>query len=249
MVWGIKKLNLALVLDNTGSMASSSKMTNLKNAAHNLLTTLQNAAKSPGDIKVAIVPFATDVNVGTANVNAAWIDWTDWEAVNGTCSNTTYNTKSNCTSNGKIWTPDSHSTWNGCVYDRDQNNDVLEHRAGRRASPATLFRAHQASACPASMMPLSYDWTALNNKIDDMTPTGNTNVTIGMAWGYQTAVPGRAIQRAGARTRPRQGHHHPDRRHQHAKPLDRPVRPPSTHAHKRSATTSRPPTSRSIRCA
>ena len=34
-------------------------------------------------------------------------------------------------------------------------------------------------------MPLGYDWTALNSKIDAMTPTGNTNVTIGLAWGFQ----------------------------------------------------------------
>ena len=40
VMWGIKKLNLALALDNTGSMASSGKMTALKTAAHNLLTTL-----------------------------------------------------------------------------------------------------------------------------------------------------------------------------------------------------------------
>jgi hypothetical protein len=51
-------------------MQQNAKMTNLKIAAHNLLTTLKNAAKSPGDIKVAIVPFATDVNAGTGNVNA-----------------------------------------------------------------------------------------------------------------------------------------------------------------------------------
>src|SRR6266508_7013407 len=80
VVWGIKKLNLALALDNTGSMASSGKMTALKEAAHNLLTTLKNAEKTPGDIKVSIVPFATDVNAGTGNVDASWIDWTDWDA-------------------------------------------------------------------------------------------------------------------------------------------------------------------------
>lgn len=51
VLWGIKKLNLALVLDNTGSMSSSAKMTNLKLTAHNLLTTLKNSAKTPGDIK------------------------------------------------------------------------------------------------------------------------------------------------------------------------------------------------------
>ena len=39
------------------------------------------------------------------------------------------------------------------------------------------------------MMPLSYDWTALNAKIDAMTPTGNTNVTIGLAWGFQLLSP------------------------------------------------------------
>jgi Flp pilus assembly protein TadG len=185
VVWGIKKLNLALALDNTGSMAQSGKMTALKTAAHNLLTTLQGAATTPGDIQVSIVPFATDVNVGTANVDANWVDWTDWNAANGTCSSTSYTTQATCTSHSKIWTPASHSAWNGCAYDRDQNNDVLN-AATVTGSPATMFRAHQASACPASMMPLSYDWTALNAKVDAMTPSGNTNVTIGMALAWQT---------------------------------------------------------------
>src|SRR5262245_5139651 len=45
---------------------------------------------------------------------------------------------------------------------------------------AVNSRAHQATACPTAMMPLSTDWTALNAKIDAMTPTGNTNVTMGM---------------------------------------------------------------------
>ncbi len=188
VLWGIKKLNLALVLDNTGSMSSSAKMTNLKVAAHNLLTTLQNAAKQPGDVKVAIVPFAVDVNVGTANVNANWIDWTDWEAANGTCSNTSYTSKSSCQSHGKVWTPKPHSQWNGCVNDRDQNNDVAA-TVPVAGSPATLFRAHQATNCPTAMMPLSEDWTALNAKVDAMTPTGNTNVTIGLAWGFQLLMP------------------------------------------------------------
>jgi hypothetical protein len=33
-------------------------------------------------------------------------------------------------------------------------------------------------------MPLSYDWTALKAKIDTMTPNGNTNQAIGLAWGW-----------------------------------------------------------------
>ncbi|HVX98192.1 MAG TPA: pilus assembly protein [Pseudorhodoplanes sp.] len=186
VLWGIKKLNLALALDNTGSMAQSGKMTALKQAAHNLLTTLQNAAKEPGDVLVSIIPFATDVNVGTSNASAAWIDWTDWESVNGTCSNTSYKTRSSCQSAGKVWTPAAHSVWNGCVWDRDQNYDVS---AAAPVAGGTLFAAHQASACPAAMMPLSNDWTALNAKIDAMTPSGNTNVTIGLAHAWQTLAP------------------------------------------------------------
>ncbi len=188
VVWGIRKLNLALALDNTGSMAASGKMTALKEAAHNLLTTLQAAAKTPGDVKVSIVPFAVDVNVGTGNAGASWIDWTDWEAANGTCSNTQYHSKSSCESHGKIWTPAPHSTWNGCVNDRDQNNDVLNTPTAA-GSPATMYRANQATACPTSMMTLSYDWTALGSKIDAMTPTGNTNVTIGLQMAWQTLSP------------------------------------------------------------
>jgi Flp pilus assembly protein TadG len=186
VVWGIKKLNLALALDNTGSMASSSKMTALKEAAHNLLNTLQKAEKTPGDVKVSIIPFAVDVNVGTEHVNASWIDWEEWDAKNGTCNVSISNpkTKSKCTNAGGTWTPAAHSTWNGCVMDRDQNNDVTATATGEGG--AVNYRAHQASACPVAMMPLSSDWTALNAKIDAMIPTGNTNVTIGMQMAWQT---------------------------------------------------------------
>lgn len=184
VVWGIKKLNLALVLDNTGSMAQSGKMTALKTAAHNLLTTLQNAAQNPGDVLVSIVPFSTDVNVGGV-VDTSYIRWTEWDIANGSCSNSSYTTQSSCVSHSKTWTPKAHSTWNGCVMDRDQNNDVLATAPSAGAS-ATQFPAHQATACPASMMSLTSDWTSLNSKIDAMTPTGNTNVTIGLALGWQT---------------------------------------------------------------
>jgi len=81
VVWGMKKLELMLALDNTGSMESNSKMTELKKATRNLLDTLFKAAKEPGDVKVGIVPFATSVNVDkSTNLNALWLDWDHWEA-------------------------------------------------------------------------------------------------------------------------------------------------------------------------
>lgn len=184
VLWGIKKLNLALALDNTGSMSSNGKMTALKTAAHNLIDTLKAAEKQTGDIKVSIVPFAVDVNVGTDKIDATWIDWEDWEARNGTCSKGSYGSKSSCESDAGAWTPKAHSAWNGCVNDRDQNNDVMNTPTG--TGSATKYRAHQASACPTAMMALSTDWTAMHAKIDAMTPTGNTNVTIGLQMGWQT---------------------------------------------------------------
>ena len=84
VVWGQSKLWVSLVLDNSGSMrngdSNGTQMDALKNAAKQLLTILQNASSVAGDVKVSIVPFDVTVNVGTSNVNASWIDWTDWEA-------------------------------------------------------------------------------------------------------------------------------------------------------------------------
>jgi len=180
--WNNAKLRVALVLDNTGSMSQSGKITALKTASHNLLTQLKNAAQADGDVYVSIIPFVKDVNAGASNYSATWIDWTDWDAANGTCSKSSYTTQSSCTANKGNWTPKNHNTWNGCITDRDQNYDTLN------TSPTVgaKFPAEQYSACPTQVMGLSYDWTALNNKIDAMTANGSTNQAIGLAWGWQS---------------------------------------------------------------
>jgi hypothetical protein len=83
VVWGQTKLWVSLVLDNSGSMSDSdsggSKMSALQAASHSLLTTLQNASTTAGDVEVSIVPFARGARVGTANVAAAWLYWGFWE--------------------------------------------------------------------------------------------------------------------------------------------------------------------------
>jgi Flp pilus assembly protein TadG len=78
--WGNTRLRVALVLDNTGSMSSSNKLTALQTATSNLIDQLKNAAKQNGDIYVSIVPFVKDVNVDPTNNAQNWIDWTGWEA-------------------------------------------------------------------------------------------------------------------------------------------------------------------------
>jgi Flp pilus assembly protein TadG len=78
--WGNSRLRVALVLDNTGSMSQSGKITALKTATNNLLSQLQSAAGQNGDVYVSIIPFVKDVNVDSVNYSQTWIDWTDWEA-------------------------------------------------------------------------------------------------------------------------------------------------------------------------
>ncbi|MGH6726829.1 MAG: VWA domain-containing protein [Pseudolabrys sp.] len=79
-VWGNTRLRVALVLDNTGSMSSSDKMTALKTASQNLLQQLQAAATTPDDVYVSIIPFVKDVNVDPSNYNQSWVDLSTWSA-------------------------------------------------------------------------------------------------------------------------------------------------------------------------
>jgi Flp pilus assembly protein TadG len=181
--WGNTRLRVALVLDNTGSMSSDDKMTALKTASKNLLTQLQAAAVTAEDVYVSIVPFSKDVNLGAANANADWLRWDLWEPLNGTCSISRYTKESRCTSNGGTWTPADHSTWTGCVTDRDQNYDTTNDAP---LAGSTLYPAEQYGSCPTQVMGLSNDWTALAAKIDAMQPAGSTNQAIGLQAGWQS---------------------------------------------------------------
>ncbi|MGH6790839.1 MAG: pilus assembly protein TadG-related protein [Pseudolabrys sp.] len=181
--WGNTRLRVALVLDNTGSMADAGKIDALKTASKNLLTQLKAAAVNDGDVYVSIVPFSKDVNADPANYQAPWIRWDLWDAANGTCSKSRYSSQGSCTSNSGIWTPAAHSTWNGCVTDRDQNFDTTNDPA---LAGGTLYPAEQYDSCSVPLMGLSYDWDTLNSKIDAMTPNGNTNQAIGLQMGWQS---------------------------------------------------------------
>jgi Flp pilus assembly protein TadG len=97
--WGFKALELALALDNTGSMASKNKMAELKAASKLLFETLKKNSKVSGDTKIAIIPFSTVVNVGTTFADAAWIEY-----------------------DATI----KKANWQGCVADREQPHDTRD---------------------------------------------------------------------------------------------------------------------------
>lgn len=311
--WGNSRMRVAMVLDNTGSMESNGKMSALQTAAKDMIDSLSAFSKTTGDVYISIIPFAKDVNVGTAKVNAAWLNWSEWLAEppvldptssykgakpsnwddivedsncpftnnshgftcadrpatlsgaksgisripksgiyagyicpsidngrkipgkTGVFYNGCYRTVKNtiatgsgascgstphcdCSGSGrnKVCTqvlhpwrdtdnpgavaaapaaPQSSAAakdggWTGCINDRDQDNDisnVAPSTAGSDGTPSTKFYAEQWKDClPATITPMSYAWGDLKNQIDAMTPSGNTNQGIGLAWGWQS---------------------------------------------------------------
>ena len=180
--WGNTRLRVALVLDHTGSMNDDGKIGALKTATKNLLTQLKASAKNDGDVYVSIIPFSQDVNIGKTNVNASYIDWTDWDSANQTC--TWY---------GGCVTA-SHSLWNGCVADRGNSNapatqNYDQNTTAPGTTAASKFPADSTGGCPPqSIMGLNYNWTAMSALVDGMVPNGGTNQPIGLVWGWHSLV-------------------------------------------------------------
>lgn len=143
-------------------------MTELKKAVKSLLATLKAASKAPGDIKVAIIPFDTGVNIGEGYKDKDWFD-IDSIDCNGWKKKGTGCTKSS-------W----KSHWDGCVRDRQYPYDTQDDPP---TSKQTRFPVHECDNL-VEAMPLSHDWTKLNAKVDSMQPNGMTNVTIGLAWAW-----------------------------------------------------------------
>jgi Flp pilus assembly protein TadG len=69
---GQQSLEMALVLDNTGSMAGA-KIDSLKTSAKELVRIINSAKSDYSSLKVAVVPFGEYVNVGPKNASANWV--------------------------------------------------------------------------------------------------------------------------------------------------------------------------------
>ncbi|HWL21560.1 MAG TPA: hypothetical protein VNS33_17945, partial [Bradyrhizobium sp.] len=91
------------------------------------------------------------------------------------------------------------STWKGCVADRTNPNDatgVLPSSDVTTQFPANQYSesgascANDASLRLEPVIPLSSNWSALKGAINTMKPTGGTNQVIGLAWAWQSLLPG-----------------------------------------------------------
>ncbi|HWE17679.1 MAG TPA: pilus assembly protein TadG-related protein [Hyphomicrobiaceae bacterium] len=71
----LRKIELVMVLDNSGSMAGT-RMTALQSSANALITALFGSETTSNFVKIGLAPFSSAVNVGAGNAGADWIDST-----------------------------------------------------------------------------------------------------------------------------------------------------------------------------
>lgn len=201
--WGTNTIELALALDNTGSMDSSGKMDALKTASLDLIKIMKDATTETGQIKISIVPFTTQVRLPTTYKSESWLRFD----VRGKVYS--YDSRGRLVST--LTSLANQNEWPGCISDRDKSYDTTDGDTG--GATTTLYPAtfcDQVSgvgktATPrlAMIQPLTDNWTTLTNAINAMTPVGNTNVTIGATWGMATLTPGVPFTEARAFATPR----------------------------------------------
>jgi len=186
------KIELSLVLDNTGSMAQQGKMAALKDALVNsstgILTQIKSMDPAGTRVKVAIVPFDTQVNVGSNYLTKignsyqkpGWIGFNDLNS-SFTSPNDPAGKKSAA----------ADATWTGCLSDRaDPYNTSLN--TPTTSVTTTLYPAWACDTLDSKkqpmlgkIQPLTNDMGALTATVNAMQPSGNTNVTIGFHWGMR----------------------------------------------------------------
>ena len=133
--YGLSHVELALVLDNTGSMAEDNKLSSLQTAAGTLVDTLSASAQATGDpnaLKVGVVPFSISVNIGSTYQGQSWLS-----GVQPTAYGTDLFTTSGV-NRFLLLKAMNNTAWGGCVESRPMPYDVQDD-APSASNPATLF--------------------------------------------------------------------------------------------------------------
>ena len=182
-------MELALVMDNTGSMRSGGKMGAMKSAAQDLIDILYGNQETLPNFWVSLIPYTAAVNIG--NANFGWLDPAD-----------------------KYFddpSPFEPTVWKGCVEARaaplDQDDTVpvdapftsyLYADASDNVWPP-LDETNEAEndghgpnlGCGPAITPLVPDKTTVSAGITEMLPwhRGGTTGNLGLVWGWRALSP------------------------------------------------------------
>lgn len=212
-------LELVMVLDNTGSMTEDagggqSKIQALQSAATSLVNILYGDKTTVKNLWIGLVPFAQAVNVGTQH--ASWTssnsnDWgnTTWMGCvesRGANTGTTgrdvtddppatqlftqyYSACVNTWSSSASW----HNSWYGTTRQsvgggRYIYENCSKSRGWQYSSPLdTVYGPNQYCSQPLTGM--TSDKATILNAINSMQATGDTEINLGLAWGWRMLSP------------------------------------------------------------
>ncbi len=199
-------VNIALVLDTTGSMQGA-KLASLKTAANNLVTQLESYKNKA--LKISVVPFAQHVNVGMQNRNAVWIDvpndststgkqkcgykqkvigYKNCKTITSTCYKDGVPYACSWKSCDKIYgpkewkcsTPTIAKKWHGCVGSRQTPWHERVAYNGRKIPGLMNVK------CGAPLRPLTNNMAQVKATINSMQAKGYTYIPSGLLWGWRT---------------------------------------------------------------
>ncbi len=174
----MRDVELALVLDTTGSMAdvpagdTKTKIESLKTAASLVVDTLFAQSVNDRGIRIAIAPFSSAVNTGGFG--------------------------SQVTSGGppvysSYFATNAYATsYNNCVVERTGPSNATDASPSTAKFPSLSSVGGSNNACPAaSVIPLTgaSQQVTLKDTIANFTPGGSTAGHIGTAWGWYTLSP------------------------------------------------------------
>lgn len=159
-------LEVALVLDNTGSMLSNDKIGALRRASRELIDILFGDDPNPELLRVSLVPFVTGVNIRSPG-SFSW-DWIDVDA------ESEYHGENFDLQDGeRVSHLDLFDAmgvdWRGCVESRPYPYDVRDD-APSAANPDTLFVPYFWPDEPDD------GWEYTNNYLDDNWADGDEEV-------------------------------------------------------------------------
>jgi len=129
-----KGLEVAMVLDNTGSMYWNGKIGALRDSATSLVNILFADNPFPDKLKLSLVPFVTSVNINTDGYDMEWMDQNAEAAHHGE----NFDESGGDVNHFDIYDEMNNAEWKGCVELRAAPYDT-EDTAPTTADPDTLF--------------------------------------------------------------------------------------------------------------
>lgn len=178
----VRGLEVAMVLDVTGSMSTNNNIGTLRTAASNFTDIICPGTNCANMVKIGLVPFATTVNVGPYGLGK-------------NPNNTTYDTPFVNNPLNLSFNQSSSTAWWGCILEQAPDNDVVDSESSWRWNMYRYVTSGGSTTTPnnncnkAYILPLTDKKSTVKSRISALQATGNTLSNIGMVWGYRVLSP------------------------------------------------------------